>query len=416
MSRGRAASAGRAEERSCNSGKKTNPFYTFLPKLSENAWNLKSFVVFSREMCYNIDVNFVKTQNRKKKGMLKMTMTKKITAALAATAMLLSAASCGSTTDEQTTTTANPAVQPADAPEGGYRIGAIQMMTHVALDKAYDGFVQYFADQGYVNGDNITITYQNGQGETANLSTIADQYIGDNVDLIFAIATPSAQAAAGKTTEIPIIGTAITDFAEAGLVDSNENPGTNVSGTNDMNPIEQQIDLMLELCPDVKTVGFLYNSSEDNSILQTNIAKAYLETLGIAWTERTVSGTNDVQQATASIVTECDALYLPTDNVFASSMTIVSEIANDAKIPTICGESGMVEGGGLGTLGINYFNIGYQAGEMALRVLQGADISTMPVESSTNYDYCFNGDTAAAIGLSIPDKYADYVISGTSAE
>lgn len=351
-------------------------------------------------------------------------MTKKITAALAAMAMVFAAAGCGETavsnpslagdeTAADTTPAAN-SVQPAEAPEGGYKIGAIQLMTHVALDQAYEGFVKYFEDQGYVNGENITITYQNGQGETTNLSTIADQYIGDNVDLIFAVATPSAQAAAGKTNTIPIIGTAITDFAEAGLVDSNENPGTNVSGTNDMNPIEQQIDLMLELCPDVKTVGFLYNSSEDNSVLQTDIAKAYLETKGISWTERTVSGTNDVQQAVTSIVTECDAIYLPTDNVFASSMTIVSEVANAAKIPTICGESGMVQGGGFATLGINYFNIGYQAGEMALRVLKGEDISKMPVESSTNYDYCFNADTAAAIGIAIPEKYAEFAVSDSA--
>lgn len=342
-----------------------------------------------------------------------MTMTKKITASLAAMAMLFSAAACGETTEPANTNSneTTPLAQPAEAPEGGYKIGTIQLMTHVALDQSYEGFVKYFADQGYVNGENITITYQNGQGETTNLSTIADQYIGDNVDLIFAIATPSAQAAAGKTSTIPIIGTAITDFAEAGLVDSNDNPGTNVSGTTDMNPIQQQIDLMLELYPDTKTVGFLYNSSEDNSVLQTNIAKEYLEVLGIGWTERTVSGTNDVQQAVTSIVTECDAIYIPTDNVFASSMTIVGEVANGAKIPVICGESGMVQSGGLATLGINYFNIGYQAGEMALRVLKGEDISKMAIEASTNYDYCFNGDTAAAIGLTIPDKYKEFVVS-----
>lgn len=354
-----------------------------------------------------------------------MTMTKKITAALAAMAMLFSVAACNETSLQnpssadasKATTTTSPSpssettthAQPAEAPEGGYKIGVIQLMTHVALDQSYEGFVKYFEDQGYVNGENITITYQNGQGETTNLSTIADQYIGDNVDLIFAIATPSAQAAAGKTSTIPIIGTAITDFAEAGLVDSNKNPGTNVSGTTDMNPIEDQIDLLLELYPDTKNVGFLYNSSEANSVLQTDIAKVYLETKGIAWTERTVSGTNDVQQAVTSIVTECDAIYIPTDNVFASSMTIVSEVANAAKIPVICGESGMVQSGGLATLGINYFNIGYQAGEMALRVLKGEDISTMAIEASTNYDYCFNGDTAAAIDLTIPEEYAGYV-------
>ncbi len=369
-----------------------------------------------------------------------MTAAKKISAVFAAAAMLLSAASCGGETKpaENTTTTttlaaANPSVnantentdasedtsapeETTPAPEGGYRIGVIQMMTHVALDQAYEGFSQYFADQGYVNGENITITYQNGQGETTNLSTIADQYVGENVDLIFAIATPSAQAAAGKTSEIPIIGTAITDFADAGLVNDNNAPGTNVSGTTDMNPISNQIDLMLELYPDVKTVGFLYNSSEDNSVLQTDIAKAYLELKGIAWTERTVSSTNDVQQATTAIVSECDAIYLPTDNIFASAMPIVSEITMESKTPVICGESGMVQNGGLATLGVNYYNLGYQAGEMALRVLQGEDISAMPIEASSNYDYCFNSDTAEAIGCTIPEKYAEFVISGDTAE
>ncbi|MCM1419547.1 MAG: ABC transporter substrate-binding protein, partial [Roseburia sp.] len=308
--------------------------------------------------------------------------------------------------------TTTPAPAPSSSDDANYKIGVIQMMDHVALNQSYEGFVQYFADQGYVDGENITITYQNGQGETTNLSTIADQYVGDGVDLIFAIATPSAQAAAGKTSMIPIIGTAITDFEEAGLVDSNDNPGTNVSGTNDMNPIEDQLDLLFELFPDVKTVGFLYNSSEDNSVLQVSIAKECLDAKGVAYTERTVSGTNDVQQATASIVTECDAIYIPTDNVFASSMAIVGEITNDAKIPVICGESGMVQGGGFGTLGINYFNIGYQAGEMALRVLEGEDISAMPVESSTNFDYCFNADAVAALGITLPDKYAEFVVSG----
>ena len=143
-----------------------------------------------------------------------------------------------------------------------------------------------------------------------------------------------------------------------------------------------------------------------------DIAKALLDAKGIQYVERTVASTNDVQQATTSIVTECDAIYLPTDNVFASSMPIVSSIAIENKTPVICGESGMVEGGGLATLGINYFNIGHQAGLMALRILEeGADITQMAVESSTDYDFCINGETAEAIGVAIPEDLKQYIIT-----
>ena len=329
---------------------------------------------------------------------------KKVLATALVTALAVSTIGCG--TKEDSTSTSGDSKK---------EIGIIKMMDHVALNQSEEGFVAALKDNGFVDGDNISITYQNGQGDNSNLSTIADKFVGDKVDLIFAIATPSAQAVAGKTTTIPIIATAVTDFTTSGLVESDEEPNTNVSGTNDMNPIEAQIDLMFELCPDVKTVGFLYNSSEDNSILQTDIAKEILEARGIAYVERTVSSTNDVQQAVTSLVTECDAIYAPTDNIIASSMATVNEVTVAAKVPVICGEAGMVNYGGFATLGINYYDIGYQAGEMAVKVLNGEDISKMPVVSSTNYDYCINSDVATALGITIPDQYKEYTVN-TKAE
>lgn len=288
------------------------------------------------------------------------------------------------------------------------KIGISKMMTHDAMDEAEKGFVQALKDKGY-DESKVEIDYKNGQGETANLNTIATQFVGDKVDLIFAIATPAAQAAQGQTTEIPIIGTAITDFADAGLVNSNENPGTNVSGTTDMNPVEDQIDLLLKVAPNTKTVGFLYNSSEDNSILQVGIAKKYVEGKGLKWVEKTVSNTNEVQQATNSIVSECDAIYIPTDNIFASSMTTVAEVCNEKKIPVVCGEKGMTEAGGLATLGLNYYDLGYKAGEMAVEVLEGKDISTMPIQSLDKFDYYINEDTVKALGIQIPADLQQYV-------
>ena len=295
--------------------------------------------------------------------------------------------------------------------EGNYTIGIIKQMDHVALNSAEEGFVDALAENGLVDGQNLTIDYENGQGDTNNLSTIADQFVADNVDLVFAIATNAAQAIAGKTTDIPVVGTAITSYTEADLVDSDETPGGNITGTTDMNPVEDQISLIGELTPDVKTVGFLYCSNEANSILQVEMAKAACEEMGYATTEQTVSGTNEVQQAAQNIVTECDAIYIPTDNVFASSMPIVNEVAVAAGIPVYCGESGMVESGGFATLGITYYSLGYESGLMAVDILlNGADPAEMPIKGSSEFEYCINGEVAEALGIEIPETYADSVV------
>ena len=293
----------------------------------------------------------------------------------------------------------------AMAGEAKKTIGVIQYVQHVALDSAREGFVKALSDNGFVDGENIALDIQNAQADASNLATISDRFVANNVDLVLAIATPAAQSIAGKTTEIPILGTAITDYVVARLVDANELPGTNVSGTTDMNPVADQIKLIKELFPETKTVGVLYTSSEDNSVLQAKMAREAIEAEGMAYTEVTVTNSNDVQQATQSIVDSCDAIYIPTDNVFASSMPVVYEVATAAKKPLIGGESGMVKSGGLATLGINYYELGYQTGLMAVRVLGGEDISKMPIETAAKMDYTFNATYAEAIGFEIPEKY-----------
>ncbi|QRN84749.1 ABC transporter substrate-binding protein [Clostridia bacterium] len=291
-------------------------------------------------------------------------------------------------------------------------IGVIQYVEHVALDAARNGFIDALADNGYTDGDTVNIDVQNAQADQSNLATISDRFISNDVDLILAIATPAAQAVAGKTTEIPILGTAITDYESARLVDSNEMPGGNVTGTTDMNPIKDQIDLLVELVPDVETVGVLYTSSEDNSILQASMAKEAIEALGMDYVEVTVTNSNDVQQATQSIVSQCDAIYIPTDNVFAMAMPVVSGVTIDSKTPVICGESGMVENGGLATLGINYYDLGYQTGLMAVRILSGEESpANMAIESAKGFDFAINGAVAESIGVTIPERLAEYVIS-----
>lgn len=290
-------------------------------------------------------------------------------------------------------------------------VGIIQYVEHSALDAAREGFVQALADNGYVDGKTVKLDVQNAQGDQSNLASISDRFVSNNDDLVLAIATPATQAIAGKTTTIPILGTAVTDYEVARLVDSNDAPGGNVTGTTDMNPVQEQIDLLQKLVPTAKTVGVLYTSSEDNSVLQAKLAKEAIEKAGMKYVEVTVTNSNDVQQAAQSIVGKCDALYVPTDNIIASAMPVVHGITSESKTPVICGESGMVQNGGLATLGINYKDLGYQTGLMAVKILKGeATPATMPIEKSKKFDFAINGTVAKEIGLEIPADLQQYVI------
>lgn len=292
-----------------------------------------------------------------------------------------------------------------------YAIGAVQLIEHMALDDAYRGFVAALADNGYVDGETIAIDFQNAQGDMSNLSTIGDRFVSQKKDMILAITTDAAQAMAGKTEDIPILATAVTSYVEAGLVDSDEAPGANITGTSDMNPIAAQIDLAIELVPDAETVGLIYNSGEDNSVLQINIAKAAIEAKGLKWTEATVTSVNDVQQTMQSLVSKCQVIYIPTDNTLAAAMPMVYSIAGPAGVPTICGASSMVLEGGLATMGIDYYALGYKTGLMAIDVMNGADPATMPIQyADASDDVTINGLVAEEMGYAVPEKYKDAVV------
>ena len=289
------------------------------------------------------------------------------------------------------------------------KIGILQQLEHPSLDEAREGFVQALKDNGYVDGENMVLDYQNAQSDQSNLTSMGDRLVNNENDLILAIATGAAQTLAAKTQTIPVMITAVTDPVDAGVVDSMEKPGTNVSGTSDASPMEDQVDLLMEICPETKVIGLMYTSSEDNSVLQISQVKEILDARNIAYVEQTVTNSNDVQQAVRSIVTKCDAIYIPTDNVLASSMALVADVTREAKVPVITGFTSGVTDGGLATLGISYYNLGYQTGEMAVKVLEGADVSTMPVETQKEYDYVVNGETVEALGIEIPEKYQAYI-------
>ena len=318
---------------------------------------------------------------------------KRTLALLMASALMLSLAGCSQTGGSSSSGEAET-----------LRIGIIQPMEHESLDAAREGFVQALADHGYTDGDIIVLDYQNAQGDSSALLTISQRFVGDDCDLVLAIGTGAAQSIASQTSEIPVLITAVTDPVDAGLVQSSEAPGTNVTGTNDMNPIREQLELIPEILPDAQTVGLLYTSSEDNSILQSEEAKAILEEMNLDYVEQTVTGSNDVQQAVQSIVTRSDAIYIPTDNTFASAMPLVGSVVMESGTPVICGATGMVEAGGLITLGLNYYNLGYQTGEMAVQVLEGADPASMPVQSQNQYDYVVNEEMLSALGMELPQS------------
>ena len=288
-----------------------------------------------------------------------------------------------------------------------YKIGVVQLVEHAALDASYQGFVDGLAEAGLVDGQNIKIDYQNAQGEQANCVTIAQKLVNDRSDLILAIATPAAQAVANLTRNIPILVTAVTDPASAQLVKSNEMPGTNVSGTSDLTPVEAQIKLAKQMVPDLKTIGFLYCSSEQNSKFQIDIAKKVCDELGIKYVDATVSNSNEIQQVTQSLVGKVDAIYSPTDNMIAAGMATVALVAMPAKIPVFCGEQGMTELGGLATYGINYYELGKQTAKQAVAILkEGKKPAEMPIEYLANGDLYVNMETAKAIGITIPAEIA----------
>lgn len=332
-------------------------------------------------------------------------MKKKIVAIVMAAAMAASMAACGSKTLEQPKQEASAATEQESTSGAKYKIGVCQLVEHAALDAATQGFCDTLKEK---LGDDVEIDVKNAQGESANCATICTTFVSDGVDLILGNATGALQAASAATADIPVLGTSITDYSSAlGLKEFNGTTGMNVSGTSDLAPIDQQEDMILELVPDVKSVGILYCSAEPNSLYQVEQMIKYLEEDNIAYNKYAATDGNDIQSVVTTACAENDCLYVPTDNTMANGVDIMKNVMIPAKIPMVAGEAGICKAG-IATLSISYYDLGCQTAEMAYDILvNGADVSTMEVQTAPKVTKMYNKENCEALGIEIPEGYEE---------
>ncbi len=319
-----------------------------------------------------------------KKKLMAITLTVLMVAALLA--------GCGSSDSE------------ASGTGDSFKIGIVQLVEHTSLDQIREAIIAQLETEGYVDGENITIDYQNAQNEQSNLKTICQGFVADKVDVIVAITTPAAQVAMGETDEIPIIFSAVTDPVASEVVADLENPGGNVTGTSDAIDVSQIIELANELTPGFKTIGTLYNSSETNSIATVEKLKEYADANGYEVVETAITSANEIQTAAQSLAKKCDIVFSPTDNTVASSIAVANEVFTKAKIPFYVGADSMVKDGAFATSGVDYEYLGQQTADMVIEVLNGADTASMPVRTMNETSIFINSETADAMGIRIPDS------------
>lgn len=317
-----------------------------------------------------------------------MKISKKIVSILTATALVASLTGCGSN----------------GSSSKKYTIGICQLMEHEALDAATKGFKDTLTKK--LGKDNVEFDEQNAQGESTNCSTICNGFVTSNVDLILANATGALQAATQATADIPILGTSVSDYATAlNIKDWKGKTGTNVSGTSDLAPIDQQEAILKEIIPNATKVGILYCSSEPNSAYQSKLMQEALKKDGIAYKEYTAADSNEIQSVTTTACSECDVLYVPTDNTMASSVNTIKNVAIPAGIPMIAGEKGICAAG-VATLSIDYYNLGCQTGEMAYDILKNKKkAGDMEVQFAKKLTKMYNAENAKALNITIPDGY-----------
>ena len=341
-----------------------------------------------------------------------MNTLKKLLAVLMAVALLCACTACGSgnasagSAAAETAASAASEAAPAEnaSAEGSYLVGVVQLVQHEALDAATQGFQDALKDK---LGDSVTFDVQNASGDSANCATIVNGFLSSGVNLIMANATPALQAASAATADIPILGTSVTDYATAlEISDWNGTVGTNVSGTSDLAPLDQQAAMIKELFPDAKKVGLLYCSAEPNSVYQCDVIEGYLTDEGYEVSRFTFTDTNDVTSVTQTACDNSEVIYIPTDNTAANNTEAIANVVLPAGVPVVAGEEGICAGCGVATLSISYYDLGYATGEMAAQILaEGADVSAMPVQFAAAVTKKYNASNAQTLNVTIPEGY-----------
>lgn len=285
-----------------------------------------------------------------------------------------------------------------------YVVGICQLVQHPALDEATKGFRDALTD---ALGDKVTFDEQNASNDIPACATIANSFVSKNVDLIMANATPALQACASATTEIPILGTSVTEYGVALSIENFDGTvGGNISGTSDLAPLAEQANMIVELFPDAQSIGLLYCSAEANSLYQVNVVKAELEAKGLTATPYPFSELNDMAAVAEAACATSDVIYVPTDNTVASATNILYGVTKEANIPVIAGEEGICAGCGVASLTISYYDLGYKTGEMAAQILKGeAKIEEMPIAYAPNFVKKYNPDVCADLGITPPEDY-----------
>jgi putative ABC transport system substrate-binding protein len=316
---------------------------------------------------------------------------KKILVVVCVLCMIFSLAACGQSA--------------APAAEKTFTVGVCQLVQHPALDAATNGFVETLQAK---LGDRVTITVLNGAGDQPSCAVIANQFVSDGVDLIMANATPALIAAAAATNEIPILGTSITAYGAAFDLEDwdSRTTQTNISGTSDLAPLDEQAAMVKTFCPDAKNVGILFCSAEPNSKFQVETIKPMLEAMGFNVNVYSFDDSNAVAAVTTTAVGENDVLYIPTDNTAASCAETINNIAKPAGVPIIAGESGLCSGCGIATLSIDYYALGCATAEMAVEILvNGKDVGSLPIQYSPEFTKMFNAELCEALNISVPDDF-----------
>lgn len=317
--------------------------------------------------------------------------------------LMLLLAACGGGGNDTSESSENNTENETTEEAKNYKIGVTQIVEHPSLNAAYQGFQDALKDAGL----NVEYDYQIAQNDNSLNTQIAQNLASAGVDLIFANSTPSAQAAKNVTTEIPIVFTSVTDPVAAQLIDSIESPGANVTGTIDLHPeaIKTTVEFMKDAL-DVKSIGMVYNAGEQNSVAQVNQVKEIADSLGLKVEGATVSQSSEIKQAAESLIGKVDAFYIITDNTVVSALESIIQVADSNKLPLVVGEFDSVRRGGLLAFGFEYYDIGYQAGEMAAKILKGeATPADIPAEYPNTLKLVMNKDAIEKLGLEVKDEW-----------